>query len=154
LIFNNAGSAGGLTPLGLAISGTNLATLADLVIPLSDETTDLTASPTVPKVTIPYWPRATVLTDLPIWAVATAPTGVNGLQFDIKVSGTSIFTTLPTIAAGSLNSTASAGLFSTTFTSGGSSIAASVKVEFFVTQVGATIKGAGLKVALLTRRAG
>jgi len=139
--------------LGLAFNGANLATLADLVIPLSDETTALTASSSVAKVTIPYWPRATVLTDLPIWAVATAPTGA-ALQFDIKIGGTSIYTTLPTIAVSSTNSTASAGTFSTAFISGGQSIAAGASVAFFVTQIGSTVAGAGLKLALLTRRAG
>ena len=142
------------TLLGLVFNGANLATLADLVIPLSDETASLTPSPTVAKLTIPYWPRATTLTGFPIWAVAIAPTGVNGLQFDIKVGGTSIFTTLPTIVAGSTNSTASAGSFSTTFTNGGSSIAAGASVAFFVMQVGSTVAGAGLKVTVPTRRAG
>jgi hypothetical protein len=139
--------------LGLAFNSTNLATLADLVIPLSDETTALTASSSVAKLTIPYWPRTTVLIDLPIWAVATAPTGA-ALQFDIKIGGTSIYTTLPTIAVSAANSTASAGTFSTAFISGGQSIAAGASVAFHVTQIGSTVAGAGLKLALLTRRAG
>jgi hypothetical protein len=143
--------------LGLAFNSTNLATLADLVIPLSDETTALTASSTVAKVTIPYWPRATVLTDLPIWAVATAPTGA-ALQFDIQVGGTSIYLpasggTYPTIAAGSTNSTASAGAFTTAFAAA-PTIAVGSSVAFLVRQIGSTVAGAGLKVALLTRRAG
>jgi hypothetical protein len=145
--------------LGLAFNGTNLATLADLVIPLSDEATALTASSTVAKVTIPYWPRATVLTDLPIWAVATAPTGA-ALQFDIQVGGTSIYIpasggTYPTIAANSTNSTASTGpgAFTTAFAAA-PTIAVGSSVTFFVRQIGSTVAGAGLKVALLTRRAG
>jgi len=143
--------------LGLAFNSTNLATLADVVIPLSDETTALTASSTVAKVTIPYWPRATTLTDLPIWAVATAPTGA-ALQFDIQVGGTSIYLpasggTYPTIAAGSTDSTASAGTFTTAFAAS-PTIAVGSVVTFFVRQIGSTIAGAGLKVALLTRRAG
>jgi len=146
-----------LTPLGLAITGPNLATLADLVIPLSDETSALTASVSVAKVTIPYWPRATVITDLPIWAVATAPTGA-AIQLDAQVNGTSIYLpasggTYPTIAAGSKNSTASAGAFTTAFAAS-PMIAVGSVVTFFVRQVGITIAGAGLKVALLTRRAG
>jgi hypothetical protein len=94
-----------------------------------------------------------VLTDLPIWAVATAPTGA-ALQFDIKIGGTSIYATLPTIAVSATNSAASAGTFSTAFISGGQSIAAGVSVAFHVTQIGSTVAGAGLKLALLTRRAG
>ena len=149
----SAGAVEEFALLGLTFNSTNLATLADLVIPLSDETSALIASATVPKLTIPYWPRATVLTDLPIWAVATAPTGA-ALQFDIKIGGTSIYTTLPTIAVSATNSAASAGTFSTAFISGGQSIAAGASVAFFVTQIGSTVAGAGLKLALFTRRAG
>jgi len=143
--------------LGLAFNSSNLATLADLVIPLSDETTALTASSTVAKVTIPYWPRATVLTDLPIWAVATAPTGA-ALQFDIQVGGTSIYLpasggTYPTVAISGTNSTSSAGAFTTAFAAA-PTIAVGSSVTFFVRQIGSTVAGAGLKVALLTRRAG
>lgn len=143
--------------LGLAFNGTNLATLADPIIPLSDPTSALTASTTVAKETIPYLPRATTLTDLPIWAVATAPTGA-ALQFDIQVGGTSIYLpasggTYPTIAAGSTNSTASAGAFTTAFAAA-PTIAVGSSVAFFVRQIGSTVAGAGLKVALLTRRAG
>ena len=146
-----------LTPIGLAISGTNLATLADLVIPLSDETTALTASSTVAKVTIPYWPRTTVITGPWIWATATAPTGA-ALQFDIQVGGASIYLpasggTYPTIAAGATNSTASAGVFTTAFAAA-PTIAAGSSVAFFVRQVGSTVAGAGLKVIAQTRRAG
>lgn len=144
-------------PLGLAISGGNLATLSDLVIPLSDETTALTASSTVAKVTIPYWPRPTVITDPWIWAVATAPTGAS-LQFDIQVNGTSIYLpasggTYPTIAASSTNSTSSAGAFTTPFAAA-PTIAAGSSVSFFVRQIGSTVAGAGLKVIAQTRRAG
>jgi hypothetical protein len=140
--------------LGLAFNGTNLATLADLVIPLADETSLITTST---RLTIPYWPRLTVLTDVPIWAVATAPTGV-AMEFDIRVGSTTIFTaTRPTIATGVTNSTAAtgsvAGTFSTAFTSAGSSIAAGAVVTFLLTQQ-ATSGGFGLKVALFTRRAG
>ena len=144
-------------PLGLAISGANLATLSDLVIPLSDETTALTASSTVAKLTIPYWPRATVITDSWIWAVATAPTGAS-LQFDIQVNGTSIYLpasggTYPTIAASSANSTSSAGAFTTAFAAA-PTIAAGSSVSFFIRQIGSTVAGAGLKVIAQTRRAG
>ena len=143
--------------LGLAFSGANLATLADLVIPLSDETTALTASPTTAKVTIPYWPRATTLTDPWIWAVAAAPTGA-ALQFDIQVNGTSIYLpasggTYPTIAASSTNSTSSAGAFTTAFAAA-PTIPVGSSVSFFVRQIGSTVAGAGLKVVAQTRRAG
>ena len=144
-------------PLGLAFSGTNLVTLSDLIIPLSDETTALTASSTTARLTIPYWPRPTVITDLWIWAVATAPTG-SALQFDIQVNGTSIYLpasggTYPTIAPGSTNSTSSAGAFTTAFAAA-PTIAVGAVVNFFVRQIGSTVAGAGLKVIAQTRRAG
>ena len=143
--------------LGLAFNSTNLATLSDIVIPLSDETTALTASLSVAKLTIPYWPRATALSNLPIWAVATAPTGA-ALQFDIQVGGTSIYLpasggTYPTISANFTNSTASAGAFTTAFAAA-PTIAVGSSVAFFVRQIGSSIAGANLKVALSTRRAG
>lgn len=143
--------------IGLAFNGTNLATMADLVIPLSGEAAALTASSTVAKVTIPYWPRATVITDPWIWAVEVAPTGA-ALQFDIQVNGASIYLpasggTYPTIAASSTNSTASAGTFTTAFAAA-PTIAVGSVVAFFVRQIGSTVAGAGLKVAALTRRAG
>ena len=144
--------------LGLAFNGSNLATLADPVIPLSGETTALTASSTVAKVTIPYWPHATVITDPWIWAVAVAPAGATPMQFDIQVNGTSIYLpasggTYPTIAAGSTNSTASAGAFTTAFAAA-PTIPTGSSVAFFVRQVGSTVAGAGLKVTVPTRRAG
>ena len=141
-----------LTPLGLAIFGGNLATLADVHIPLSDPTTPLTFSTTVPKESI-YFRAAITLTDLPLFYVAIAPTGA-ALQFDIKVNGTSIYATLPTIAAGSTNSANTAGTFSAAFISAGQSIAAASVVTIFIYQVGSTIAGAWLKVILPTRRAG
>lgn len=142
--------------LGLAFNGTNLATLADIVIPLSDETTALTASSTVAKVTIPYWPRATVITDPWIWAVAIAPTGA-AMQFDIQVNGTSIYLPAsggiyPTIPIISTNSTASAGAFTTAFAAA-PTVPVGASVAFFVRQIGSTVAGAGLKVIAQTRRA-
>lgn len=128
----------------------------DTLIPLSDETTALTASSTVAKVTIPYWPRATVLTSSPIWMVNTAPTGA-ALQFDIQVGGSSIYLpasggTYPTIAISGTNSTSSAGTFTTAFTAS-PAIALGSSVTFFVRQIGSTVAGAGLKVVIPNRRA-
>jgi hypothetical protein len=138
---------------GLAFSGTNLATLADIYIDLSDGSTPLTHSTTVAKKLTQYLRTAMALTDLPVFAVATAPTGA-ALQFDIKVNGTSIYATLPTIAAGSTNSTASPGTFASAFVTAGQVIATGSVIAYFVTQVGSTVAGAGLLVILPTRRAG
>ncbi len=122
----------------------------DIVIPLSGETSNLTVGIAV---TIPYWPRAQVLTAIPVWMVNTAPAGA-AIQLDIRVGGTSIFSTLPTIAAGGTNSTTTtAAVFSTAFVSGGQTIALGSSVAFHVLQIGSSTAGAGLKVALPARRA-
>ena len=134
----------------LIIDGTVIRALRDILIPLSDESTALA---TGVRLTVPYWPKAMALTELPIWMVGTAPTGA-ALQLDIRVGGTSIFSTLPTIAAGSTSSVGGTpAVFSTAFVSGGQQIAAGALVTFRVLQVGSTVAGAGLKVSLATRRA-
>lgn len=124
--------------------------LRDILIPLSDESAALTVST---RLTVAYWPRATALTELPIWMANTAPTGA-ALQLDIRVGGTSIFSTLPTIAAGSTSSVGgNQAVFAAAFVSGGQQIAAGAVVTFHVLQIGSTVAGAGLKVSLATRRA-
>ena len=132
---------GSMVPIG---------SLRDFPVALSDETTALT---TGVRVTISYWPRASVLTDIPIWMVGTAPVG-SAIQLDIRVGGTSIFSTLPTIAASSLSSVGgTAAVFSTAFVSGGQQIAAGSVVTFHVLQIGSSTAGAGLKVFVPMRRA-
>lgn len=135
----------------LIIDGTAIRALRDILIPLSDESTALA---TGVRLTVPYWPKAMVLTELPIWMVGTAPTGA-ALQLDIRVGGTSIFSTLPTIAAGSTSSVGGTpAVFSTAFVSGGQQIASGALVTVHVLQIGSTVAGAGLKVSLATRRVG
>lgn len=121
----------------------------DVVIPLSAPTGILT----VGEVENLTWPRATILTAIPVWSVKTAPAGAV-LQLDIRVGGASIFSTLPTIDATETNTTTAAvpAVFSTAFVSGGQTIAAGSLVTFHVTQIGSSTAGAGLKVALPTRR--
>lgn len=148
-------SAGKLTHLAtdsaLAIDGTTLRALSTLVIPLTGEATNLTVSTLL---TIPWWPETRVLTSLPVWMVNTAPTGSTA-QFDIRVGGVSIFTTLPTIdATEDTSATAAvAAVFTAAFVSGGQQIAQGARVTFHCTQIGATVAGAGAKVALPSRRA-
>ena len=148
-------SAGKLTHLAtdsaLVIDGTTLRALSTAVIPLTAEAANLTQATLL---TIPYWPEARVLTALPIWMLNTAATGA-AAQFDIRVGGTSIFATLPTIDATEASSAtaATAAVFSSAFISGGQQIAQGASVTFHCTQVGATVAGAGLKVALPSRRA-
>ncbi len=124
----------------------------DIIIPLSSETQSLA---TGIAVTISRWPRDHVLTAIPLWMVNTASVGA-ALQLDIRVGGTSIFATLPTIDATEQGSDTAAvfAVFSTAFISAGQLIAQNSVVTFHVLQIGTTTAGAGLKVALPVRRAG
>jgi hypothetical protein len=148
-------SSGNLTHLStdsaLLIDGTVLRALSTLVIPLTGEAANLTNATLL---TVPYWPEARVLTALPIFMVNTAPTG-SVAQFDIRIGGTSIFATLPTIDATEISTATAAtpAVFSAAFIAGGQTIAAGSSVSFHCTQIGATVAGAGLKVALPSRRA-
>jgi hypothetical protein len=148
-------SAGSLTHLStdsaLLIDGTVLRALSTLVIPLTGEAVNLTNATLV---TVPYWPETRVLTALPIFMVNTAPTG-SVAQFDIRIGGTSIFATLPTIDATEISTATAAtpAVFSAAFISSGYTFALGSSVSFHCTQIGATVAGAGLKVALPSRRA-
>jgi hypothetical protein len=122
------------------------------VIPLTGESSILIVSTLI---TVPYWPDARILSALPIWMLNTAPTG-SVAQFDIRVGGTSIFATLPTIDA-TETSTATAAVpavFSAAFIAASQTIALGANVTFHCTQVGSTVAGAGAKVALPGRRVG
>ena len=97
-------------------------------------------------------PEARTLVAIPVWSVKTAPTGL-ALQFDIRVGGTSIFSTLPTIAAGGTSSSATTpAVFSTEFEAASRIIAANSLVTWHCTQVGSG-GGTGAKCAMFTRRA-
>jgi hypothetical protein len=121
-----------------------------IVIPLTGEAANLTVSTLL---TVPWWPEARTLTSLPVWMVNAAPAG-SVAQFDIRVGGTSIFSTLPTIDATEQNSTtaAIAGVFSAAFVAAGQLIAQGSSVAFLCTQIGSSTAGAGAKVALPSRR--
>lgn len=127
-------------------------TLSDVTIPLSGETQNLATGIVV---TIPRWPSNHILTAIPLWMVNTASVGA-ALQLDIRVGGTSIFATLPTIDATEQGSDTAAvpAVFSTAFISAGQLIPQNSVVTFHVLQIGTTTTGAGLKVALPVRRAG
>ena len=122
----------------------------DVIIPLSGESAAVTASTLV---TVPYWPRATVFTGIPLWMLNGAVTGA-AMQLDIRVGGVSIFSTLPTIDATeqSTATAATAAVFSAAFVAASQTIPLGSSVAFVATQVG-TGGGTGLKVAIPTRRA-
>lgn len=109
---------------------------ADIGFACSDETTNLI---TGLKFTfrVPY---SMTLSGVKI-STNTAPTGSN-LVVDIKSQGTTIFSTLPEIIAGSKVGGSSAVLSTT-------SLLVDDEITVFVNQIGSTIAGTGLKVWLL-----
>jgi hypothetical protein len=129
---------------GIVFDGTTLRAEDNPWMALGDETTAATAGV---KLTERYWPLAHRLTAIPLWS-ASAPVG-SALQIDIRVDGTSIFSTLPTIAVGGTSSTTTtAAVFSAAFVSAGQTIAAGSVVTFHVTQQPSGGGGAGLKIQM------
>jgi hypothetical protein len=79
-------------------------------------------------------------------SVTTAPTG-STIIVDIEESGTTIFSTKLTIDATEKTSTTA-----TTFVFSDSSLADDAEITVNIDQVGSTIPGAGLKIALIGTR--
>jgi len=99
------------------------------------------------KMTVHHWPLDRWLTTVPLWS-SSAPIG-SALQFDIRIDGTSIFSTLPTIAVGNTSSTTTtAAVFSTAFVSANQQIPAGSLVTIHVTQAPSGGGGAGAKVMM------
>jgi len=129
---------------GVVMDGTTLRAEDNPWMALGDETT---AATTGVKMTLRHWPVSHRLTAIPLWE-SSAPIG-SALQIDIQVGGTSIFSTLPTIAVGgSSSTTATAAVFSTAFVNAGQTITAGLTVTFYVTQAPSGGGGAGLKVLM------
>jgi len=129
---------------GVVMDGTTLRAEDSPWMALGDETT---AATTGVKMTLRHWPVSHRLTAIPLWE-SSAPIG-SALQIDIQVGGTSIFSTLPTIAVGgSSSTTATAAVFSTAFVNAGQTITAGLTVTFYVTQAPSGGGGAGLKVLM------
>lgn len=129
---------------GIVFDGTTLRAEDNPWMALGDEST---AATTGVKLTVQHWPNAHRLTAIPLWS-ATAPVG-SALQLDIRIGGTSIFSTLPTIAVGGTSSTTTTpAVFSAAFVSGGQQIAAGSVVTLHVTQSPSGGGGAGLKVQM------
>lgn len=114
-----------------------------LEVALSDETTLLEASAITPVLTFPMDTDRDI-EDL-FAEVISAPTG-SGITIDIKVEGTSIFSTLLTIDADELDS--GTALVPPVYAAAAKGIAAESKVEVFVTAVGSTSAGYGLKLII------
>ena len=115
-------------------------------IACSDETTNLTASTSVAKVTL-RMPYAMTLTQVRL-NVGTAPTG-SALIVNIKQGTTTIFSTRPQIDANAKTSVGSgtAAVFATT------ALTDDAEITIFVEQIGSTAAGSGLKVWLIGTRA-
>jgi hypothetical protein len=127
---------------GIVFDGATLRAEDSPWMALGDETTAATSGV---KLTVRHWPQSHRLTAIPLWE-SSAPVG-SALQIDIRVGGTSIFSTLPTIAVGGTSSTTTTpAVFSTAFVSGGQTIAAGSVVTYHVTQAPSGGGGAGLKV--------
>jgi hypothetical protein len=115
------------------------------ILACSDETTDLTASNSVAKVTF-RMPYAFTLTNVRA-NVNTAPEG-STLTVDIKRSGTSIFSTALTIANGSKTSVGGTA-YEFTGSADTMGLADDAEITVFCTSVGSTTAGKGLKVTLI-----
>ena len=85
---------------GIVFDGATLRAEDSPWMALGDETTAATSGV---KLTVRHWPQSHRLTAIPLWE-SSAPVG-SALQIDIRVGGTSIFSTLPTIAVGGTSST-------------------------------------------------
>lgn len=137
------------TPLSLVTSTTaGLARPQDfgdvIVLACSDETTDLATG--TARVTF-RMPWAATLTAVRL-SVNTAPTG-SALIADVNEGGVSVFSTRPQI---DINTRTSVGSAVTPVISD-SSLAADAEITVDIDQVGSTIRGRGLKVALYVTRA-
>jgi hypothetical protein len=114
-----------------------------IVLACSDETTDLATG--TARVTF-RMPWAATLTAVRL-SVNTAPTG-SALIVDVNEGGASVFATRPQIDAGARTSVGS----SVTPVISDSALAADAEITVDIDQVGSTIKGKGLKVALYVTR--
>lgn len=115
-----------------------------IVLACSDETADLATG--TARVTF-RMPWAATLTAVRL-SVNTAPTG-SALIVDVNEGGASVFSTRPQIDASAKTSVGS----TVTPVISDASLAADAEITVDIDQVGSTIKGKGLKVALYVTRA-
>ena len=157
-IIASAGTPANLGPVEAVGTSSNPARLdhvhrfqpTDIMIPLTGEGQYIWVGTVL---TIPRWARDFIFDGVPLWTVNIAATGA-AIQLDIRVAGTSIFATLPTIDAAELGTDTAAvpATFSAAFTTAGFRISRLSVVTIHVLQRGTTVFGAGLKVALPGRR--
>jgi len=116
----------------------------------SDELSEITASGTVAKFEKQMLLAGTLDTASIVATLNTAPTGGNFI-IDIKKNGVSIFSTLLSIDATEKTSRTAATPY--VLSGGALNWVVGESLAVFVTQVGVTIKGAGLKIGLTYKRA-
>ena len=126
----------------------------DILLHITDESAFLALGVAY---TIKKWPRQHTVTGLPLWMLNTPAKGTSA-QFDIRINGTSIFATLPTVDANEDGSDTAAtpAVFSAAFIAGGQVIPKYASVTFHVLQVGsdALYPGGGAKVVIPVTGAG
>lgn len=109
-----------------------------MFVSCSDETTALTVSTCVTM----RIPRAIPFIDVIDFTLNTAPTG-SGMIFNVKINGTTIYDTLPTIDVGEFSTRDAA--TPQVLTGSNASVVAGDIVTIEITQIGSTVAGAGLK---------
>ena len=141
------GGGGNFTQIWRPKQGT-VAHLDDIKYPYqfaaSDEVTPLIADPSQAAYT-DYMAYELTVNSVMI-NVNTAPTGDDGIIVDIKKNGTTIFTTPISIDATENTSLTASVPY---VLNGNITFAVGDKIEAFITQVGSTVAGAGLKIKLL-----
>jgi len=140
------GTTGGATQGWVSSNFVSKASYPTVIgIACSDETTALTASTSVEKMTF-RMPYAMTVTGIRA-SVTTAPTG-SSLHVDIHESGTTILGTKCQIDVSAKSSYPN----STQATITDASLADDSEIKIFVDQIGSTIAGAGLKVWIIGTR--
>jgi len=116
-----------------------------LYVPISDETTALTASTSTAKVSF-RMPHAMTVTSVRA-NVRTAPTG-SAMLFDIHEAGTTILSTKLMIDATEYTSTTA----TTGYVLSDASLADDAEITLFIDQIGSTVAGAGAKIEIIGTR--
>lgn len=141
-LLDDATAAAARTTLG--IDSSNVKLTESLIVAISDETTALTTGTAKVTFRMPY---AFTLSAVRA-SVTTAPTGAT-LTIDINEGGVSILSTKLTIDVSEKTSTTAA----TAAVISDASLADDAEITVDIDQIGSTVAGAGLKIALIGTRA-
>ncbi len=114
------------------------------IIACSDETTALSSGTSVVTMRIPY---AFTLTDIR-GTLSSAASGATLLSFDVKETGTSIFSTLPTFPSAATTTVGS----TAPYVFADTSLADNAVITVDIDSVGSSNSGKGLKVSLIGKK--